>query len=75
MKTISVPAGDVYLIKATCGECRTIVELEPSDTLYRDDQREGSSWEWRCPTCGTRQFVHEADFIPRIWRTKAKRLG
>lgn len=53
----------VLVHESACDNCGTCVSLTPPDLLRRDDQREGMSFEWRCPTCGSRCFVRDRDIL------------
>jgi len=71
MKIISAPP-QTFSIKASCRTCSTLVELEAGDLVMHDDQREGTSYEWHCPTCRGRCFL-DGDAVPREVRWKIKR--
>lgn len=72
MRVLEVPTPKKLTCESQCTECETRVELEPADTTYHDDQRDGQSWEWKCPTCHSRNYVDPGHYH-RGWITFAKR--
>ena len=64
MKIISAPKLEQWTKQATCSTCKTVVELDYRDLhSFHDDQRDGSTCQWTCPTC-KRNVYENAQNIP-----------
>lgn len=64
MKVISAPKLEHWTKQSTCTTCKTVVELDYRDLhSFRDDQRDGSTCQWTCPTC-KRNVYESAQNIP-----------
>ena len=71
MKVINEPSAREWTTQCSCRRCHTTVQLDPGDLKSWDDQREGLSFEWGCPTCGDRNFL-QGDEVPKDVRWKIK---
>lgn len=67
MKVLKVP-DENWSHTTSCTRCGTVVELSVGDVTGWDDQREGATLMWNCPTCRANVMVNASVLPKTLWR-------
>ena len=54
-KIVAPPPNREWKTQRICPECGALIELEPQDLTFHDDQREGVWYSWVCPVAQCRK--------------------
>lgn len=65
MRVLSAAEPDKWEMTSRCGACGTSVAVGVADLAMLDDQLEGRSFRWICPTCHGNQWIRGED-VPRV---------